>query len=497
VKRFTCTLILFTWFAGSLSAAEKPNIVILYADDMGYGDLGANNPDSKIPTPHLDQLAKEGLRLTDGHSSSGICTPSRYALLTGRYHWRKFHDIVHAFGPPVIDAQELTLAEVLKEKGYHTACIGKWHLGWNWDEILQPDAAVGSFGRNRVIQPEAFDWSKPISGGPTSHGFDEYFGDDVPNFPPYAWFKNDRVIGQPSVMLTRTPKTPEGSWNARPGPAVKDWDFWAVVPRLADEAVDWIAQQKGKEDPFFLYVPFNSPHSPIVPTQEFVGSSQAGPFGDFVHMTDAMAGKILAALKENGFEDNTLVIFTADNGAEKYAYERVKNFGHWSSAPFRGVKRDLYEGGHHVPFVVKWPGKIKPGSTSNALISQVDLMGTIAAIVDYQLPEDSAHDSYNQLLVWLSDAASPRETIVHNTNAKAYAIRDGDWLLVDAKSGSHNRIPAWFNEQRGYQEDKLPGELYNLRDDPAQKKNLYDSQPEVVQRLKQELSTIQASGQVR
>ncbi|PQO38754.1 arylsulfatase [Blastopirellula marina] len=497
VKHLIIAAVVFLSFTGALRAAELPNVVILYADDMGFGDLGANNPDSKIPTPNLDRLAREGLRLTDGHSSSGICTPSRYALLTGRYHWRKFHGIVQAFGPPVLDKEELTLPEILKEKGYKTACIGKWHLGWNWEDILRPDADIKANRGNRVIQPEAFDWSQPISGGPTSHGFDEYFGDDVPNFPPYAWFKNDRVVGEPSVMLTETPKTPEGSWSARPGPAVKDWDFWAVVPALADKAVDWIASQKGKPEPFFLYVPFNSPHSPIVPTEEFVGSSQAGPFGDFVHMTDAMAGKILAALKENGFEDNTLVIFTADNGAENYAYERVKNFGHWSSAPFRGVKRDLYEGGHHVPFIVKWPGKIKLGSTSDALTSQVDLMGTIAAIVDYQLPKDTAHDSYNQLAAWTSNEASPRNTIVHNTAAKAYAIRDGKWLLVDAKSGSQNRIPEWFDQQRGYQKDNLPGELYNLESDPAQKKNLYESKPELVQQLKQKLKTIQANGQVR
>jgi len=497
VKASIFSILLLAGFAGVLPAAEKPNIVILYADDMGYGDLGANNPDSKIPTPHLDRLTRQGLRLTDGHSSSGICTPSRYALLTGRFHWRKFHGIVQAFGPPSIDPEELTLPEILKERGYRTACIGKWHLGWQWDEILRPDAQVTTNRGNRVIRPEAFDWSQPIPGGPTSHGFDHYFGDDVPNFPPYAWFEDDRVVGQPSVMLTETPKTPEGHWSARPGPAVEDWDFWGVVPRLAEEAVDWIAEQKGKPEPFFLYVPFNSPHSPIVPTEAYVGSSQAGPFGDFVHMTDAMAGKILDALQEHGFEENTLIIFTADNGAENYAYQRVKNYDHWSSAPFRGVKRDLYEGGHHVPFVVKWPGKIPAGSTSDALTSQVDLLGTIAAIVDYPLPPDTAHDSYNQLPVWTSGETSPRQTIVHNTFANAYAIRDGKWLLVDAASGSHNRVPKWFNQQRGYPQDDQPGELYDLQNDPAQKENLYAARPELVQQLKQKLQSIQANGQVR
>lgn len=484
--------------AATLAAAnELPNIVILYADDMGFGDLGANNPKSKIPTPHLDKLAEEGLRLTDAHSSSGICTPSRYALLTGRYHWRKFHDIVHSFGPPVIDADELTMAEMLQASGYRTACIGKWHLGWNWKEVIRPEAQAKLVGRNPILSPEDIDWSQSISGGPTSHGFDFYFGDDVPNFPPYAWFEDDKVITTPTVLLTKTPKTPEGSWSARPGPAVEDWDFWNVVPRLADNAVDWIAQQKGSDKPFFLYVPFNSPHSPIVPTEPFVGSSQAGPFGDFVTMTDAMAGRILKALQDNGFEENTVVIFTADNGAEKYAYERVKKYDHWSSEPFRGVKRDLYEGGHHVPFIVKWPGKITPGTASDALTSQVDIMATIAAIVDYEVPADTAHDSYNQLAVWTSGEASPRTAIIHNTFAKAYAIRDGDWLLIDSSSGSHNRIPKWFNEQRGYTNDRQPGELYRLSDDPAQKQNRYAENPERVEKLKQKLKTIQTHGQVR
>ncbi|MEW4452412.1 arylsulfatase [Bremerella sp. JC817] len=478
-------------------AADRPNIVILYADDMGYGDLHANNPDSKIPTPNLDRLASEGMRFTDAHSSSGICTPSRYALLTGRYHWRKFHDIVYAFGPPVIADEEFTLPEMLKAQGYRTACIGKWHLGWNWSEILRPDANVKQDRGNLVIPPEAFDWNRSVSGGPTSHGFDYYFGDDVPNFPPYAWIENDRVIEPPTVMLTETPKTPEGKWNARRGPAVADWDFWGVVPRLADKAVEWIAEQKGEQQPFFLYVPFNSPHSPIVPTPEFAGKSEAGPFGDFVNMTDAMAGKILQALKDNGFEDNTLVLFTADNGAENYAYARLENFGHWSSAPFRGVKRDLYEGGHHVPFLVRWPGHVKPGSVNDSLTSQVDIMGTLAAIVEADLPADAAHDSYNQQANWTTNEGGRRTTIVHNTFAKAYAIRDGNWLLIQAESGSHNRVPAWFDQEKGYTEDQQPGELYDLEIDPAQKHNLYSEKPQLVEKLSQKLKQIRSRGQVR
>jgi arylsulfatase A len=221
------TLLLLAATPG-LAESSRPNIVILYADDMGFGDLACQNPESKIPTPHLDRLAREGMRFTDGHSSSGICTPSRYALLTGRFHWRKFHDIVNSFDPPVVAEEELTLPEVLKSKGYRTGCIGKWHLGWNWRDIQRSGErpALDAKQRNRVFAPEAFDWTKPISGGPLSHGFDFYFGDDVPNFPPYAWFRNDRMITTPTEPLTITPQTSEGSWEARPGPMTKDWDFY-------------------------------------------------------------------------------------------------------------------------------------------------------------------------------------------------------------------------------------------------------------------------------
>ncbi|MGY8687333.1 MAG: sulfatase-like hydrolase/transferase, partial [Verrucomicrobiales bacterium] len=215
---------------------KRPNILLLYADDMGYGDLGIQNPDSKIPTPFLDQLAREGMRFTDGHSSSGICTPSRYAMLTGRHHWRKFHGIVGALGESVFDADELTLPEMLKEKGYATACIGKWHLGWNWEAIKVPDAKpeVRMKGKRKQTYwgAEDFDWSKAIPNGPLAHGFGHYFGDAVINFPPYAWIKDDRVVDIPDTTLTITAKTKEGNWEARPGPARSDWDFYQVLPTL-------------------------------------------------------------------------------------------------------------------------------------------------------------------------------------------------------------------------------------------------------------------------
>ncbi len=474
------------WAAPQVGAAEgdaekvnaSPNIVILYADDMGYGDLGVQNPTSKIPTPHLDQLAKQGVRFTDAHSSSGVCTPSRYALLHGRYHWRKFHGIVNSFDQPIMDDERVTLPEMLKTKGYRTACIGKWHLGWDWNAIKR----VGAKADGKGFAPDAFDWSKSIPGGPLSHGFDYYFGDDVPNFPPYAWFENDHVVTEPTVALATTARTAEGNWEARPGPSVKDWDFWAVMPKLTEKAVHWIGEQK-KDQPFFLYLPFTAPHAPIVPAKEFVGKSQANGFGDFMTQTDWSVGQVLQALNKHGFGENTLVIFTADNGPEHYAYERVKKYEHRSMGPLRGLKRDLWEGGHRVPFVVRWPGVVRPGSVSDALMSQIDLFATIASIVDYEIPAESAEDSRNQLPLLQGSEKSARDTLIHNTNANGYAVRQGDWLLIAAKTGAVSKAPPWFDKANGYVANTQPGELYNLRDDLAQKNNLYAEQPERVKAL--------------
>ena len=490
---FVTVMFLSIDFIHAAAPSARPNIVILYADDMGHGDLGAQNPKSKIPTPHLDQLASEGTRFTDGHSSSGVCTPSRYALLHGRYHWRKFHGIVNSFDQPILDAERTTLPEMLKAKGYKTACIGKWHLGWDWNSIKKPGAKPAG---GKAHLPGDFDWSKPIAGGPLSHGFDYYFGDDVPNFPPYAWFENDRVITEPTVSLDITMKTAEGNWEARPGPSVKDWDFYAVMPKLTERAVEWIGKQK-KDEPFFLYFPFTSPHAPIVPTKEFIGKSKANGFGDFVVQTDDTVGRVLAALKAHGFAENTLVIFSADNGPEHYAYDRLKNFDHRSMGELRGLKRDIYEGGHRVPFVVRWPGVVPAGKVNAGLMSQIDLFATIAAIVGTEIPADSGEDSYNQLALLKGESPSARDAHVHNTNANGYAIRLGDWVLIDAKTGYVSKQPAWFDEVNGYTSDNHPGELYNLREDLAQKKNLYGDKPEKVAELKAKLKSIREKGQVR
>ena len=466
-------------------ARQMPNIVILYADDMGYGDLASNNPESKIPTPNLDKLAATGMRLTDAHSSSGICSPSRYALLTGRAHWRDFHGIVNSFGKPPFKKDQLTMPAMLRENGYATAAIGKWHLGWDWSAIRKPGTKKDS------IHFDDFDWSKPIPGGPLDHGFDYYFGDEVINFPPYAWIENNKLIKAPDTMMNESKwkKIKEGRWECRPGPMVTGWDPYENLPTLTQKSVDYVLSRKGKTQPFFLYVPFPSPHAPIIPNDEFDGKSKAGAYGDFVVETDDACGRILKAIDEIGQTANTIVVFSADNGPENYAVARKEKHGHWSSEPLRGLKRHIHEGGHRVPTIIRWPGVIKPGTVSEALFAQTDLMATFAAVTGYELPKDAAVDSYDFLPYLRGEAASgPRRSMVHNTNPDAYAIRDGDWVLVNVKPSNSKQAP------KSNGGGKPRPELYNLREDLRQANNLAAAHPERVEALQALLDKLYSQG---
>ena len=473
------------------NAERLPNILIVYTDDQGYGDFSLQNPDSKIPTPHLDQLAREGMRFIDAHSSSGVCTPSRYALLTGRFHWRQGERIVGSWGGPWWDADRLTLAQMLREKGYRTACIGKWHLGWDWDAIRNPEIK----DRNR---PDAHDWSRPIPGGPLDHGFDEYFGDDVPNFPPYTWIENDRILQAPTVPFTPIPE-PTAACEAgergaghdcRHGPMVAGWRLDAVMPRLTEKAVDWIGQQR-QDQPFFLYWSWTSPHTPVVPIEAFQGSTEAGPYGDFMHQSDAHLGEVLQALEDNGFAENTLVIFSSDNGPESIAYPRIQNHGHSSMGPLRGLKQDVWEGGHRVPFVVRWPGVVPAGCVSDQLISQVDVMATVASVVGYSLPDNAAEDSYDLLPLLRGEAeTSGRQTIVHRTWGRPWGLRHGDWVYIDASTGALQNEPNW----RGYPPNPHGEWLNNLREDLGQERNLIAEHPEKAAALRAKMEDIRKRG---
>lgn len=496
--RFLVAALLTLSFSSLVAAdSKRPNVLILYADDLGFGDLGCYSSKSKIPTPHLDQLAREGMRFTDGHSSSGICTPSRYALLTGRHHWRDFHGIVNAFGGSVFKPERLTLPEMFKEKGYRTAAIGKWHLGWDWDAIRRPDARPIGEGRKKAWGPDAFDWTRAIPDGPLAHGFDSYFGDTVINFPPYCWIENDRTPRAPDVMMdsSKWKTIKEGNWECRPGPMIADWDPYQIIPTLTKRGVDFLASRRNAGEPFFLYFAFPSPHAPIIPNDRFDGKSGAGPYGDFVVETDDACGQLLKALKDNGLMDDTIVVFTADNGPEKYAYARDETFDHWSAEPFRGLKRDIYEGGHHVPFVIRWPGLTKPGVVSDALVSQIDLMATLAAQLNFDLPKDAAEDSHNLLPLLRGETKSVRSVHVHNTKEDEYAIRSGDWLLIDTMTGYVSGRNKNWETKRGYPaDDANPVELYNLREDIGQKKNLAPQQTGKVAELQALLKKIREQG---
>ncbi len=473
--RTTLLALLVTVAAAPAADPPKPNVVYILADDLGYGDPGCYNPASKIPTPHIDGLAKGGVRFTDAHSPSAVCTPTRYALLTGRYAWRTRlqRGVLAPFDPLLIAEKQLTVPAMLRKEGYATACVGKWHLGWGW-----PKPEDG----NR-------DFSKAITDGPITRGFDSFFGVDLPNFPPYCFIDNDKTVGIPSEPAP----VGKGQFN-RPGPMVPDWKLTEILPAVEKRAVEFIGKAAKGDKPFFLYLPLTSPHYPVVPSADFKGKGKVGEYGDFVTQTDAVVGAVLDALKTAGVEDNTLVIFTSDNGPEisgevdPGAYDRLKEFGHASMGDLRGAKRDAWEGGHRVPFVARWPGKIKPGTTCDETVCHVDLMATLAAVLRVKLPADAGVDSVNILPALLGEKrkAPLREATVHHAGSGKFAIRKGDWVLLLAPSGDDNGKkgePDWFRKDRGYIAHTEKGELFDLAKDPAQKDNRYAAEPDRVKEL--------------
>jgi len=469
----------------SRCSARKPNIVFILADDMGYGDLACQNPDSKVPTPNLDRLAKQGIRFTDAHSPSAVCTPTRYGVLTGRYCWRTRlkRGVFRPWDPPLIDEDRPTVGSFLKQHGYHTACIGKWHLGWDWpskdDKPVKP--GWGEPGWNA-------DFTGPIANGPTTRGFDYYFGTDVPNFPPYCFIENDRTIGVPTV------KKPDSMFGS-PGLMIEGWDLTQMLPGLQKKAVEYINERAGAGAPFFLYFPLTAPHTPIAPAEAYRRKSQAGAYGDFVHQVDAVVGSVLDALKRNGLAENTLVIFTSDNGSPgrdgtnmSGAVNSVRRFGHNPSYVYRGIKADVWDGGHRVPFIARWPGKIPPRAVSTEPICHVDLMATCSAILGAKLPDDAGEDSYNILPALLGaefDKAT-RAAVVHHSGNGMFAIRQGKWKLILGRGSG-----GWSG--KGKKTDP-PVQLYNMRGDKSEKKNLCAEHPEVVERLTKLLAKYKKEG---
>jgi arylsulfatase A-like enzyme len=497
---------------GTLLAADapksiRPNILIIYADDLGYGDVQCYNPEhGKIPTPNIDKLAAQGMRFTDGHSSSGVCSPSRYTLLTGRYHWRTRLQggIVGAFEGPLIAPDRMTIGTLAKQQGYRTACIGKWHLGMDWpitkeqramlSPSKQPDDEVSKAGKNAsaggavATEQQIAAWrdifSKPIAGGPTACGFDLYFGTSVPNWPPFCFIENDRTVGIPTEFLPR--QLMGNNQASQQGPAVKDWKLEGILPALGDRTIQFIKEAVGKKEPFLVYMPLTSPHTPLAVNLEWKDKSHLNLFADFVMETDAVVGRVLDALEKSGAADNTLVIFTSDNGCAPYiGVKNLEQMGHYPSGPLRGYKADAWEGGHRVPFIVRWPGVVKPGSVCSQLVYQADFLRTFADVFGVKLPDTAGEDSFSLMPLLKGDDKPIRENAVSASIGGTPALRSGSWKYIPAPGSG-----GWGKGG----DQSQPVQLYNLADDLGETKNLAAAMPEKVAGMKALLEKLITDG---
>lgn len=448
----------------SAAKASNPNIVLILADDMGIGDISGFNEDSKIHTTHLDQMCANGIRFTDAHSNSAVSTPSRYGILTGRYAFRTTLKswTPGGFSPALIDPDRKTMAGMLRDRGYTTACIGKWHLGWNW-------------GKN---QNEEVDYSKPITEGPTTRGFDYFYGISASlDMSPYVYVENDRVTALPNRELE---KDQGGLLLQRKGPMGADFVTEDVLPNIRRRSIQHIENQKDADKPFFLYIPLTAPHTPILPTQEYRGKSGLSPYGDFVLMIDDMVGEIMETLKKTGQYDNTIVIFTTDNGCAPYADTReMERMGHHPSHIYRGYKADLFEGGHRVPLIISWGDKYN-GQTESSLISLTDFYATFAEMTGYALPDNEGEDSYSMWPILTGQGKSARKDMVQHSGEGFFSLRSGQWkLLFCAGSGGWS-----FPTQNAPAISELPPvQLYDISADPAERTNLQAEKPELVEEL--------------
>jgi len=471
----------------------RPNILIILADDLGYGDVQCyNSQRGKIPTPNMDRLAAEGMRFTDGHSSSGVCSPSRYALLTGRYHWRSRlqQGIVPVWGEPLIAPDRFTVASLARQYGYRTACIGKWHLGRDWPITQeQREYFTGLGGRaggggevsTAVTDAHRATWkdvfSRSIPGGPTTRGFDEYFGTDVPNWPPYCFIENDRTVGIPSELLP-VDKLAKNQASLQ-GPALTGWQFETILPTLGDHATDFIHRIAPAKQPFLLYLPLTSPHTPLAVNRRWLGKSGLNLYADLVMETDAIVGRMLEALRESGAAQNTIVLFTSDNGCAPYiGVDELESKGHFPSGPLRGYKGAVFEGGHRVPFIVRWPGVVKPGGVCGQLVHQADLMATLADILGTKLPDSAGEDSFSLLPLLKGGDRPVREHAVSCASSGILGLRRGPWKLIlerDPKA-------------------KTDVQLYNLDDDIGEEMNLAAEKTELVAEMRALMDRLVADG---
>ena len=455
--------------AATAAANLKPNIVFILADDLGIGDISPTNPDCKIRTPHLRKMADEGLTFLDAHTSSSVCTPTRYGLLTGRYNWRSrlARGVLSGTSSHLIPADRPTLGHLMRKGGYHTAMIGKWHLGWDWHK-----------------NGKTIDFTKPVKNGPDINGFDQYYGHcGSRDRPPHGWGDTGRIKAAADREEGVSHKDAPYGWY-RKGPIGSDFIIEDVLPHLFSRAIEYVkarakAAKAGK--PFFLYLALPAPHTPIVPVPPFKGSSGLNPYADFVMQTDHHVGELLASLKETGLDKNTLVIFTSDNGCSPQAnFELLKEHGHYPSGKYRGHKADIYEGGHRVPFIARWPGRIKAGGSTKALTCLTDISSTLEAITGQTRQPLGGEDGFSLLPVFDGEETSGRDTLISHSIGGFFAIRQGPWkLCLSAGSGGWSAPRENVAKKNGLP----PMQLFNLDDDPGETNNVVNARAEKVEAL--------------
>ena len=472
-----------------------PNIVYILADDLGYGDISAFNPEGKIKTPNLDQLAAGGMRFTDAHSPSSVCTPTRYALMTGRYPWRSRLPVgvLRGYSRSLIEQDRLTVAKLLKNAGYQTGMVGKWHLGVNW--ISKPAyASLESeplYGIKNEMNPAHIDYTQAPRNGPTTLGFDyTFFLPASLDMPPYVYLENDRLTELP-IAHTEGSSLNSGYTGPfwRDGAMAPSFDFFGVLPTFVDKANGFLRKQT-KEKPFFLYLALAAPHTPWMPTDDYRGQSAAGEYGDFVQMVDAEVGRVLRTLDSLGMTDNTVVFFASDNGPFwRPAFS--ERFGHRAAGVLRGMKGDAYEGGHRVPFIVRWPQRVKANTVSNAITTLANLMATAMDILGLPFPENTVEDSYSILPVLEGKAKTvPKQpAVVHSASNGYYAIRQGSWKLVEGLGSGGFTEPKVIKPAPG----EPSGQLFNLEKDISETRDVYKENPEKVKELNDLLDRLRES----
>lgn len=456
--------------ADAARASDLPNVVVILADDMGVDSVSAMNDKMGMKTPAIDQLIGEGMAFTDAHSTSAVCTPTRYGVLTGRYNWRSRlkRGIVGKWERPLIEDERLTMPEMFRAKGYETACIGKWHLGWNWPKQ----------GGGFTEKVGEIDFTGDVKGGPNDHGFDYYFGDDVPNWPPYVWHENEQLLGEVNSTMKQGAMV-----GVSAGPAVKDWDFRAVLAEYSKRCAEYVRKRAEQDRPFFLFVPMPSPHTPIAPHADFQGKSKVSEYADFLIQTDHAIGELMRALNDSNQAEDTLVFFTCDNGtSNKAKFPELDAAGVHLNENWRGWKADAYEGGHRVPFVVRWPGKISANTRSGQTITLADIFATCAEVVGHDLPNDAAEDSVSLLPILRGQNGDQplHDHVIHHSVSGHFAIRQGKWKLLFCR-GSGGWSPPRENEAK--KQNLPPIQLYDLHDDPKETKNLQAQKPEIVKQL--------------